>query len=60
MGHTLPKDPFILLSYVNTQLRDSYASLEELCRAMDIEQEELSGVLKGIGYEYRPQNNQFC
>ena len=28
---TLPQDPFILLSYVNTQLRDNFSSLEALC-----------------------------
>ncbi|MER2055881.1 MAG: DUF4250 domain-containing protein, partial [Clostridia bacterium] len=31
----LPKDPVILLSYVNTKLRDEYVSLQELCRAED-------------------------
>ena len=25
----IPKDPWMLLSYVNTQLRDFYSSLEE-------------------------------
>ena len=27
----LPQDPFILLSFVNTQLRDRFDSLEALC-----------------------------
>ena len=27
---TLPKDPMILLSYINTQLRDNYSSLGEM------------------------------
>ncbi len=27
----LPQDPVILLSYINTRLRDSYSSLEALC-----------------------------
>ena len=27
--NTLPKDPVMLLSFVNTQLRDHYPSLEE-------------------------------
>lgn len=60
MGNTMPKDPVILLSYINTQLRDFYPSLEELCQAMDADKEELSKKLKGIGYEYRRENNQFC
>ena len=31
----LPKDPVILLSFVNTKLRDEYESLDELCAALD-------------------------
>ena len=27
----IPKDPVILLSFINTKLRDEYASLSELC-----------------------------
>ncbi len=33
---TIPKDPVILLSYVNTQLRDNYSSLDEMCQALDV------------------------
>ena len=47
----IPKDPVMLLSYVNTQLRDTYGSLIELCRALDVQEEELCGKLKSIGYE---------
>ena len=32
----IPKDPMILMSYVNTQLRDFYSSLDELCSALDL------------------------
>ena len=34
----LPRDPVILLSYVNTQLRDAYPSLKELCHALCVEE----------------------
>ena len=37
----LPKDPFILLSYINTQLRDNYPDLDEFCAAQDVNREEL-------------------
>ena len=30
----LPKDPMILLSVVNTKLRDFYADLDTLCQEM--------------------------
>ena len=29
MANNIPKDPVMLLSYLNTQLRDFYPSLEE-------------------------------
>ena len=37
----IPKDPFILVSYVNTQLRDFYPSLEAMCEGLDIDCKEL-------------------
>ena len=45
----IPKDPVILLSYVNTQLRDNYPSLDEMCRALDVDPGSIESVLAGIG-----------
>lgn len=56
---TLPQDPFILLSYINTQLRDNYSSLDELCSDMDIEKNYLEAKLDSIGYAYVKELNQF-
>lgn len=56
----IPKDPVMLLSYLNTQLRDFYPSLEELCQALDLEQEAVKASLEAIDYHYDPQRNQFC
>ena len=55
----LPEDPMMLLSYVNTKLRDDYPSLEELCGALDVDREELVGRLEGVNYSYNPERNQF-
>lgn len=55
----IPKDPVMLLSYVNTQLRDNYASLDEFCGAMDVEKEEIFSALGKIQYVYNPETNQF-
>ena len=55
----LPKDPFILLSFVNTKLRDEYSSLSELCAALDADEKELTAVLAEVGYAYNPDRNQF-
>lgn len=56
---SLPKDPVILLSYINTQLRDFYPSLNELCSSLAIDQAELIRTLDTIDYRYDQQNNQF-
>ncbi len=55
----IPKDPVMLLSYVNTQLRDHYPNLQELCGALDINEQELVRKLKSIDYVYDDGNNQF-
>ena len=55
----LPQDPVILLSYVNTKLRDEYSSLDALCAALDADREELVQKLEGINYRYSLERNQF-
>ena len=52
-------DPNILLSLVNTKLRDSYSSLELLCDDMDIEKHKIIEKLKTIGYDYDESQNLF-
>lgn len=39
----IPKEPVMLLSYVNTQLRDYYDSLEALCTCRGDETEGACG-----------------
>lgn len=56
---TLPNDPIMLLSYVNTQLRDNYSSLDDFCAAMDANREELEAKLKAVDYEYDASRNAF-
>ena len=55
----LPKDPVILLSYVNTQLRDFYPSLDEFCEARDADREAVEAALAPLGYIYDAEKNQF-
>ncbi len=55
----LPKDPIMLLSYLNTQLRDHYESLEDLTGSLDISEEEICTKLKALGYEYVSELNRF-
>ena len=55
----LPKDPVILLSYINTQLRDRYPSLSALAEAYETTPEEISAKLNAIDYHYDEKTNQF-
>ena len=55
----LPKDPVILLSFINTKLRDEFESLEELCAALDADAQTLSGTLAALDYHYDPARNRF-
>lgn len=59
MNENIPKDPVLLLSYVNMKLRDYYPSLEDLCASLDIDQKALIHSLSLIDYEYSPEKNQF-
>ncbi len=56
---SIPKDPVMRLSYVNTQLRDHYSSLEDLCKSLDVNQDELVASLEQINYFYKEDLNQF-
>ena len=56
---SLPKDPAMLLSYVNTQLRDNYPSLAELCLALGADEAQIKEQLAGIDYEYDEALNRF-
>lgn len=49
----------MLLSYVNTKLRDDYPSLAELCESEDIDCDDLVGKLRDAGLEYMESINQF-
>ena len=55
----LPEDPFILLSVVNTKLRDQYSSLDKLCDDLGEDREQLVQTLAGAGFTYSPEQNQF-
>lgn len=55
----LPKDPVILLSIINTLLRDKYKSFDELCDDYNIKESEITSKLNLIGYSYNDKLNQF-
>ena len=53
----IPKDPVMLLSYINTQLRDNYP--DELCRSLCLDRKDVDEKLASIDYEYDPEKNQY-
>ena len=59
-GDIMPKDPIILLSYINTKLRDQYPSLEEFCSAECVSIGEIKETLSAAGFEYDEKQNRFC
>lgn len=56
---SIPRDPVMLLSYLNTQLRDNYPSLDELCRSLDLDELDIKIRLREINYEYDAELNRF-
>ena len=55
----LPRDPIILLSYTNTQLRDRDADLNSFCEKENADKAQLCAVLAEAGYTYDAARNQF-
>ncbi len=55
----MPKDPVMLLSYVNLKLRDFYTNLDALCEDLDADRDEIVEKLAGIDYHYDEEKNQF-
>ena len=55
----IPKDPIMLMRYINTQLRDNYSSLTEFAKSNDLDEEEIITKLGHVGYKYDPEENRF-
>ena len=55
----LPSDGLMLLSLINTKLRDEYSSLALLCEEEGVEEEELTVRLAALGYHYDEHQNAF-
>ena len=54
----LPDDPDILVSVINTRLRDFYENLDDFCSSEDIDREELLAKLSASGYRYDEAQNR--
>ncbi|MDE6025277.1 MAG: DUF4250 domain-containing protein [Lachnospiraceae bacterium] len=55
----LPNDSMMLLSFVNTRMRDDGISLDELCVQFEADRAELEEKLGKIGYTYNDELHRF-
>ena len=55
----IPKDPVMLLSFMNMRLRDYGMNLDELCEDLDVERSEMEAIVAKIDYHYNEERNQF-
>jgi len=58
MQDSLPKDDFILLSLVNTKLRDG-ESLEDFCAEYSCSSGDICRRMKNLGYVFDDDENKF-
>lgn len=59
MNNLINLSPAVLLSIINTKLRNQYSSLDELCEDLHLEKEEIINILMQIDYIYDENINQF-
>jgi hypothetical protein len=55
----LPKDPMLLLSFVNTRLRDDGLTLDEFAAQFDVKPADIEEKLDRIGYKYDSNERKF-
>ncbi|NMA58159.1 MAG: DUF4250 domain-containing protein [Clostridium cochlearium] len=52
-------DPNILLSLINTKLRNEFKDLKDLVSTYDLDEKVIVEKLINIGYKYNERKNQF-
>lgn len=55
----IPKDPVVLLSFLNLKLRDYYKDLQALCEDLGVNEAEITHKLSLLDYHYDKEQNQF-
>ena len=53
------KEPNMLLSYINTKLRDNYKNIEDLCDDLDLDILEINKILNNNNYYYDEKLNKY-
>lgn len=55
----LPKDPAMLMSFINMKLRNEYRTLEDFCNAYSLDETSLKATLESAGFDWIPSIRQF-
>lgn len=55
----LPKDPAMLMSFINMKLRDEYRTLEDFCSVYGLDETRLKAEMEAAGFEWMPGQRQF-
>lgn len=55
----LPNDLMMLLSFLNTRMRDEHVTLDELCNQFQVNRKEIEEKLDKMGYTYNNELNKF-
>lgn len=53
----MPSDAMMLLSFLNTRMRDEHVTLDELCNQFGVDRKNIEEKLDKLGYTY---NNKLC
>lgn len=55
----IPKDPAMLVSWLNMRMRDSGDSLDEVCAVNGLDMEDTLDMLRNAGFVYDAQSGRF-
>lgn len=55
----LPKDPVMLMSFINMKMRDEYRTLEDFCASYSLDEAKLKAEMTANGFDWNPQTRQF-
>jgi hypothetical protein len=57
--NSLPNDPMMLFSFVNTRLRDDGITLDEFAAQFGVQRSDIESVLDKLDYTYNGELNKF-
>ena len=55
----IPNDPMMLLSFINTKLRDDYKDFSTLCYELELDESAVTDKLASIDYSYNRELTRF-